>query len=379
MVEPGTKAVIIDNGSGVVKAGMAGEDKPRAVFSCVVGKPKNSSVIPGTEKKDLYLGDEAQKLRGVLEISYPIEHGIVKDWDNMQKIWEHTLSNELRVDPKECAIMLTEAPMNPKANREQMIDIVFNTYGAKGFYVGIQAVLAMFSTGRTTGLVVDSGDGVTHTVPIYETYSIPHGIKKFMLAGRDVSSQLMLLLKETGRDFDTSAQFQITREIKEKMSYVSLDYKKDMDECNTKEWKEKFEKPYLLPDGNIMMMGSSRFRAPEILFQPTLCGKEYPGVHKLAYSSIMECDLDVRKPLCENVILSGGSTMFDNYAERLLNELKGLLPPSINVKVVAQPDRKYAVFIGAAQLANLSAFQNSWITKKEFEENGVSIVHRKCF
>ena len=336
-------------------------------------------MVPGAETTDLYIADEAQKLRGVLNVSYPVEHGIITSWDDMTKIWEHTIYNELRVEPGDCSVMFTEAPMNPKVNREKMIDISFSTFGFKAFYVGIQAVLAMFSTGRTTGIVLDSGDGVTHAVPIYETYSVPHAVTKAMLAGRDVSMNLMKILTERGWNFETSAQFQIVRELKEKMCYATLDYKKDQEECGTTEWKEKFEKPYNLPDGTALTIGSERYRATEIMFQPTLAGKDVPGAHKLLYNSIMECDLDVRKALWENIILSGGNTMFENYPERIHQEIKTLAPPTINVKVIAQPDKKYAVVIGAAQLASLSAFQNSWITKEEFEENGPSYVHRKCF
>ena len=380
MVDPSTtKALVIDNGSGMIKAGVGGEDKPRCVFPSVVGRPKADSVIPGSVKKDLYIGEDAQKMRGVLAVTYPIEHGIVTSWEDMTKIWEHTIVNEIRMEASECALMLTEAPQNPKANREKMVDIAFGNFDVKGFYVGIQAVLAMFSAGRTTGIIVDSGDGVTHTVPIFETYSVPHAVKKIMLAGRDISANLEHILTERGWNFETTAQFQIVRELKESMCYVTMNYKKDMDESPTKEWKEQFEKPYTLPDGNVLTIGNERFRAPEVMFQPSLSGKDVPGVHKLTYNSVMECDLDVRKALWENVVLSGGSTMFNNYPERLLQELKTLAPPSINVKVIAQPDRKYSVFIGAASLASLSSFQNSWITKQEYEENGNAIVHRKCF
>jgi actin-related protein len=390
MVDPSqTKAIIIDNGSGMMKAGIGGEDKPRAVFPCVVGRPKEKSVIPGSETKQLYLGEEAQKLRGVLQIEYPIEHGIVKSWENMKKIWEHTIVNELRVDAKECALMATEAPLNPKANREEMISISFETFDVKAFYVGIQAVLAMFSAGRTTGIVVDSGDGVTHTVPIYQTYSVPHAVKKIMLAGRDISKHLETLLTERGFVTESTAQAQIVREIKEQLCYVTMDYKSDMesaqgtmkpkDDARIKGWKEKFEKTYTLPDGNLLQVGSERFRAPELIFQPKLAGKDVRGVHQLTLQSIEECDLDVRKELWENVILSGGSTMFENYPERLKAELEMLAPKAIKINVVAQPERKYAVFLGAAQLAALSSFQNSWITKAEFAEEGPGIVHRKCF
>jgi len=380
MVDPSTtKAIVIDNGSGMIKAGLGGADKPSATFPCVVGRPKSKSVIPGIDKKDLYIGDEAQKNRGVLAIEYPIEHGIVKNWDDMLKIWEHTIYNEVREDPKQCALMLTEAPMNPKGNREQMIQLAFNSLNVKAFYVGIQAVLAMFAAGRTTGIVLDSGDGVTHIVPIFETYSVPHAVNRIQLAGRDVSLQLQNIMTERGWNFETTAQFQIVRELKENMCYVSLDPEKEMEESKSKEWMEKFEKPYTLPDGNILTIGNERFRAPEIMFQTGSAGKDVPGVHKLMLKSIMECDLDVRKPLWENIILSGGNTMFDGYSERLTKELKLLAPAAIQVKVVAPPDRKYSVFMGAAQLASLSAFQGSWITRQEYDEFGDSIVHRKCF
>ena len=390
MVDPSsTKAIVIDNGSGMVKAGLGGEEKPRCVFPCVIGTPLQESVIPGGGKKDLYIGEEAQRLRGVLKIEYPIEHGIVKNWEMLTKIWEHAIVNEIRVESKECALMSTEAPLNPKKNREEMINIAFNHFGVKAFYVGIQAVLAMFSAGRTTGIVLDSGDGVTHTVPIYNTYSVPHAIKKVLLAGRDVSKHLEELLGERGWQTESTAQAQIIREIKEKLCYVSMNYQEDMesalglmkpkDEARIKGWKEKNERVYTLPDGNLLNLGSERFRAPELMFQPTLAGKEILGIHKLTLASINECDLDVRKDLWENVILSGGNTVFENYPERLKKELEALAPKAIQIKITAQTERKYAVFLGAAQLASLSSFQSSWITKQQYDEEGDQIVHRMCF
>ena len=391
MTEP-TKAIVIDNGSGMMKAGFGGEDKPQCVFPCMLGRPKpgSESVVPGGEKKQVYLGDEAQKLRGILQMEYPIEHGIVKNWDDMTLIWEHTITNGLRVAADEHSLMVTEAPLNPKANREQMISVAFDAFRVKSFYVGIQAVLAMFSAGRTTGIVVDSGDGVTHTVPIYETYSVPHAVKKIMLAGRDITDELEKLMTECGWVSESTAQTQIVREIKEKLCYVSMNFAEDMaakdeafkapkDEAKIKAWKEKYCAEYVLPDGNTLALGTERFRAPEIMFNPSLHGKSIPGVQKLVLGSITECDVDTRKALWENVILSGGSTMYNNYPERLEKELKALAPPTIIPRVIAAPDRKYAVFMGAAQLASLSSFQNNWITKEEYEETGPGIIHKKCF
>jgi actin-related protein len=293
----------------------------------------------------------------------------------MERIWHFTFYTDLRIDPSEHPILLTEAPLNPRQNREKMAEIMFETFNVPGLYIATQAVLSLYASGRTTGCVIDIGDGVSHIVPIYEGFALSHAIQRIDLAGRDVTTYLQRMLRQNGYSFVSSAEKEIVRNIKEKLCYVAMDPEKEIMLSNK---VAGMEKSYMLPDGETISIGLERFLAPECLFNPSVVGKELAPLDDVVVGAISDCDVDLRRDLFSNIVLSGGSTMFPGIKQRLIKEIKEQIPDSVDVKIIAPPERMYSVWIGGSILSSLKTFHGMWITRREYKEMGPQIIHR-CF
>ena len=293
MQEVQSNKVICDNGSGFLKMGYAGENFPRYTIPSIAGRPmlRASQKIGEIELKPLMLGDEANPLRQFLEISYPIKEGIVESWDDLEALWGYTFHTKMGL-PKNLSghkILVTEAAKNPKKNRQKMAEILFEKFNYGSVMFEIQALLSLMAEGETTGLVFDAGDGVSHCIPVYEGMAFADQIKRLNVAGRHVTDYLIKLLLFRGYAFNSSADFETVREIKEQLCYVSYDLKKDR---KLAQETTVVDKEYRLPDNTLINVGRERFEAPECLFNPQLVDVESLGISELMFDAVNGCPMD---------------------------------------------------------------------------------------
>lgn len=406
--------VVLDNGSCSLKAGFAGEERPAAYASSIVGRPKYARVMVGAEAGGaagalgaagafgvaaagaagaaagggggVYIGDAAQHNRGLLHLRYPLTHGVVTDWDDMERVWRHCYTQDLRTQPEEHPLLVTEAALNPRANRARMCQVWFEQFGVPCLYVLVQAVLALYALGRTTGVVVDSGDGVSHVVPVYDGFALPQLIKRMDVAGRDVTEEVVRQVRLlTGVRLGSLLEFEIARLLKERCCRVLVDIDRDERAAAA---VGAAAADYRLPDGRTLHLGPETFRAPEIIFRPLLIGDESPGLHELAALAIAKTDLDLRPTLYQNIILLGGNTLLRGFGDRMVAELKagagagasaagpGVTIDRVKVKIYAPPERMYLAWIGGSILAGLLTFKKMWVTLEEYNEDP-DVVHRR--
>ena len=265
--------IVVDNGTGTMKAGFAGDDRPKTVFSSYVGRPKYDSVMTGGAIKEgsAYVGRLAKEHRGAMRLSYPMEHGVVSNWEDMELLWQYMFQEGLGVTPEESPVLLTEPPQNPARTKERTAEIFFEKFNAPAVQFSSQAVLSLYASGCTTGVVLDCGAGVTSSVPVYEGFAVKHAVERADVGGRDVTRHMKLLLRKAGCVFHTSSEFEIVRDIKEQVCYVARNPGKEEASFNDKHRHVN----HTLPDGSEIIVGPERFRAPELLFDPSIIGSEY--------------------------------------------------------------------------------------------------------
>jgi centractin len=356
----------------------------------------------------IFVGRKLDDHRGSFLLEYPMDKGHVVDggWDAMESLWEvsphatisekrevrfastsvqvsHTFGDScydflqhiyskpnLNVRMEEHPALLTEAPLNPRQNRDKVAEIFFETFRAPALFFAPPAVLSLYSSGRTTGVVLDVGEGLTHAVPVYEGFALPHSVTRSDVAGRDVTRHMQLLLRRSGLTFTTTAEVDLVKRMKEETCYVTRT--PTSDEAAEKESKTQYQ----LPDGQAVTLSSERYQAPNILFDPSLIGSEEAGVADILVDSIMKSDIDLRSTLFSQVVLAGGTTLFPGFGDRMLYEVRSRSPAHTKIRISAPPERMHSTFVGGSILASLATFKSMWVSRAEFEEHGSSILHR---
>ncbi|XP_002708171.1 actin-like protein 7B [Oryctolagus cuniculus] len=367
------KALIIDLGSQYCKCGYAGEPRPTYFISSTVGKRcPEAANDAGDTRKDTYVGHELLNTEAPLKLVNPLKHGVVADWDCVQSIWEYIFHTAMRIVPEEHAVLVSDPPLSPSSNREKYAELLFETFRIPAMHVTSQALLSIYSYGKTSGLVVESGHGVSHVVPISEGDLLPGLSSRADYAGSALTSYLMQLLNEAGHHF-TDDHLHIVEHIKKKCCYAAL-----LPDQELGLGLDDLRVDYELPDGKLITIGQERFRCSELLFKPSLVGCEQPGLAALTAACLDRCqEVGFKEEMAANVLLCGGSTMLDGFPERFQRELS-LLCPGDNLAVAAAPERKTSVWTGGSILASLQAFQQLWVSKEEFEERGSAAIYSKC-
>jgi actin len=360
------KTIVIDNGTAFSKIGFAGEDQPRAIIQTI---PRNPIKIKPNQSQETMTKDinplkpmlKEEDLDGIS----PIERGVIKDWDGMERFWEYCFYKVLKIDPSQHSVILTETALNSEDNRNKMMQIMFESFKVPAVYIGMQAVLSLYASGRTTGCVINSGEGVTDIVPICENYVNNQAIQKIDLSGQDITKFLQKLMRQAGYTLITSKEKKTLKEIKEKYCYITPDFQ---EEVKIAKEISKIQKEHLTPDGNKIIIATERFTATESIFTPSIMGKELPPLHEALYEAIIQSDIDYHKELFNNIILSGGNTLFPGLKERITKELKKIVPETIIVKVIAPEDRMITTWFGGSLLGDLPSFKELTIKKQQYNE-----------
>ncbi|KAG8086742.1 hypothetical protein GUJ93_ZPchr0010g7718 [Zizania palustris] len=430
-------AIVVDVGSYSCKAGYAGDDTPKAVFSSVVGSieqtgeadeakagtasdskngAKPMDVDKAKTKRKLYVGQELEFRRDHMEVISPMKDGTVTDWDIVDNIWNHAFKQRLLINPEEHPMLIAEPSTNTGQQREKAAELMFEKYKVPALFLAKNAVLTSFASGRATSLVVDSGGGSTVVAAVHDGYVLQKSVATSPISGEFLTDCMMKSLESKGVVIRPRYSFKKKEVSPGEYKVMDLDFPNttesyrlycmraiasDIKESVCRVPDTAFDEvayanvpttSYELPDGQTIEVGADRFKIPDILFNPSL-SQTIPGVDGFADSmsarglprmvidSVNRCDVDIRKELLGSILLSGGSSSILQLKERLEKEVLEESPGNARVKVLASGnsvERRFSVWIGGSILASLGSFQQMWFSKAEYEEHGVSYIQRKC-
>jgi len=411
-------AVVIDNGTGYTKMGFAANTEPQFIIPSMIvtneavaqskaGTAKVAAQKKGIEDLDFFIGDDAAQYTNTYQTAYPIRHGQIDNWSHMERYWEHCIFKYLRCEPEDHYFLLTEPPLNAPENREYTAEIMFETFNVPGLYIAVQAVLALAASWTSnkvertlTGTVIDSGDGVTHVIPVAEGYVIGSSIKHIPLAGKDITNFVLQFMRERETQIPPQDAMEVAKRVKETYSYVCPDLVKEFVKYDQEpvKWIKEYKAVQSVTKKEWACdVGYERFLGPEIFFNPEIFSSDFlTPLPKVVDDTIQTCPIDCRRGLYKNIVLSGGSTMFKDFGKRLQRDIKRAVDYRIkrseelsggkikavplDVNVISHHMQRYAVWFGGSMLASTPEFYTVCHTKQQYDEVGPSICrHNPVF
>ncbi|XP_029469436.1 actin-like [Rhinatrema bivittatum] len=367
-----SNAIVLDMGFGSCKAGFSGAANPSYVVDSVVGYTLKKSLTTGEPKQKMWIGRIARMKSNLMMMEF-LKDGTIVDWDAAKSLWRHILYEELEVLPEKHPLLLSDSPHSPGAKREVMAEILFEFFKVPAMHIAHRPVLAMYSYGCTTALVVHSGYEITHAVPVHEGYLLPHAIERMDLAGLSLTAYLQKRFRKAAPHLNVIPNY-IMDDVKHKCCYICLDFEKELT-LN----EQNYLINYKLPDGHVLCLGKERFKCPETLFRPSLLDAPLNGIQHLVASSLKKIPSCIKEDVFSNILLSGGSSMFKGFYERFCKEMHNVVLDVFSPVVYSIPERKYSSWVGGSILASLPSFQTFWVHQDDYKEYGSSIIHKKCY
>ena len=361
MYEEDEKIIIIDIGTSQTKI----NDWPNIFPTCL------SYEIPEHEKSPFYwnMSDYYKNINKYY--SYPNQQGIITDSFDMKKFLLNIIDNRTRISPEDCKLFIIQSIFDSPDKNEEMAKLIFDDCNFKGLYIGNQAVFPLISKGCFTGFSLESGEGITHLVPVYDGFALKYSAGKFSLSGRALSEYMHLLLKDKYYRFSSPSEINLARAIKEKECYVAENFEKEKNNVESSQ--------FILPDGSSLDIKEEKIYCPEALFAPKTMGKEEEGIVESCYNTIQKCDDDLKSEMFGNIVISGGNTNFKGFNNRFLLEMEKIVKDKFEIKIHDVNNKISAVLEGAEIFSKKPFMESMWITKEEYQEYGKAILYRKCF
>jgi len=308
-----------------------------------------------------------------LSIKNPISHGTIQNWGDFESLIEYSFFNELQLSPEDHPVLFCESIVATDLDRKNIASLMFETLNSSAIFQRSSSILGLYGSGKVSGLVVDSGQGVTSVVPITEGHSFPHAIVTMDIGGGELTDYLSNNLISYGFKFESLSEKETVDKIKISECFTSMKPEREEED------NDELLKQYVLPDGQKITLSSQRFMVPEILFNPSILGLDITGVHEKITESIALCNIDVRKELYNNITLLGGTVQFPNFKKRLDAELEKRAPEKIKVKTSISKTPRITNWLGGSIFSTLGSFSEEVLTKSEYDEDNGSTYYKKSW